>query len=389
MIKTYGQTPKQLFSRPHPMPFIRLTATEKIASLPLTTTANVMGLKWGHIVGISSSSTQVFGDFATRVSLMPLSRDRMLGAPFGAISLFLHTKGSQSSKTSAGVEQLPSGACVISPDPSTGWLVAYLKKGARPRYLLPVRSSFYSDTVSCMHSIPDEKVFWIGHESGKVTAVSYCLHTAALQLSLEKIQSLYGHKGRINDIAASRQWSLVATASADGSTILWDTRKMTYVRSICWAGTDDDDNQESSCSHQLVKISPTCGDLAIVTSQSDLLLYSLNDRFIGVQKRVQPAITSLAFSQASEGNSINVVSTGHCQTGVIKLWSTWDLSPLRDLATNHVVSPISSLAFSMDSKYLYASFADHFLAIFQNERESSPVSRPPNYLDLSRIMQDT
>ena len=97
MIKTYGQTPKQLFSRPHPMPHIRLTTSEKVEEKD-STAANVMGLKWGHIVGISSPSTQVFGDFATRVSLMPLSRDRMLGSPFGAISLFHHSKASQYSK---------------------------------------------------------------------------------------------------------------------------------------------------------------------------------------------------------------------------------------------------------------------------------------------------
>ena len=131
MIKTYGQTPKQLFSRPHPMPYIRLTAHEKIATLPLTTTANVMGLKWGHIVGISSPSTQVFGDFASRVSLMPLSRNRMLGIPHkGAVSLF-----HRSSSSSKGEQQR---ACVISLDPTTGWAMVHLKRGTQPRFLLPL-----------------------------------------------------------------------------------------------------------------------------------------------------------------------------------------------------------------------------------------------------------
>merc|ERR1711953_1345878 len=143
-------------------------------------------------------------------------------------------------------------------------------------------------------------------------------------------------------------------------------------------------------SHQLVKISSTSGDIAIVTSASDLCLYSVNARFIGAQKKVEPAITSLAFSHESEGTAVNVIATGHCQTGVIRLWSTWDLSPQRDLATNHSgLSPITSLAFSLDSKYLYASFADHFLAIFERFSSGcSPVSRPPNYLDLSRIIRD-
>ena len=237
-----------------------------------------------------------------------------------------------------------------------------------------------------MHSIPDEKVFWIGYESGKMSAISYTLNTTLLKLSLEKIQPLYAHQDRVNDIAASRQWSLVASASADGSTVLWDTRKMSYVRSICW-----NNKGQKTKSHQLVKVSSTSGDIAIVTSASDLCLYSVNARFIGAQKKVEPAITSLAFSHESEGTAVNVIATGHCQTGVIRLWSTWDLSPQRDLATNHSLSPITSLAFSLDSKYLYASFADHFLAIFErfSSSSSSPVrSRPPNYLDLSRIITD-
>ena len=399
MIKTYGQTPKQLFSRPHPMPYIRLTTSEKVEkdsslqALPaLTTTANVMGLKWGHIVGISSPSTQVFGDFATRVSLMPLSRDRMLGSPFGAISLFHHSKAAQYSRLKTSGDHLlhPSGACLVSLDPDTGWLVAYLKKGQRrPQYLLPLRSSYHSDPISCMHSIPDEKIFWIGQESGKMLAISYSLNTATLQLSLGKIQPLYGHQDRVNDIAASRQWSIVASASSDGSTILWDTRKLTYVRSIGW-NNKPRQSQPPRSAHQLVKISSTSGDIAIVTSASDLCLYSLNARFIDAQKRVEPTITALAFSHESEGTAVNVIATGHCQTGVIRLWSTWDLSPQRDLATNHSgLSPITSLAFSLDSKYLYASFADHFLAIFERFSSGcSPVSRPPNYLDLSRIIRD-
>ena len=379
MIKTYGQTPKQLFWRPHPMPYIRLTTHEKIATLPLTTTANVMGLKWGHIVGISSPSTQVFGDFATRVSLMPLSRNRMLGIPHkGAVSLF-HGSSSSSNSSSKGEQQQPTGrACVISLDPTTGWAMAHLKRGTQPRFLLPL-SNQSSDRVTCVHSIPDVSSFWIGHSSGKLTAITYSLNTSTLQLTLQSIQSLYGHDSGINDIAASREWSVVVTASSDGSSIVWDTRGMSYVRSIRWS-------EDKSTSHKLVKISPTNGDLAIVNGLSDLLLFSLNDRFVAVQKGVQPSITSLAFSHEPDGTAVNVIATGHSKTGVIRLWSTWDLSPQRELPCSHTVTPITSLAFSLDSKYLYASFADGFLAIFERESPASPVARPPNYLDLSRIM---
>ena len=234
------------------------------------------------------------------------------------------------------------------------------------------------DRVTCVHSIPDVSSFWIGHSSGKLTAITYSMNTTTLQLTLQSIQSLYGHDSGINDIVASREWSVVITASSDGSSIVWDTRKMSYVRSIRWS-------EDQTTSHELVKVSQTNGDLAIVNGLNDLLLFSLNDRFVAVQKKVQPSITSLAFSHEPEGTAINVIATGHRQTGVIRLWSAWDLSPQREFPCSHTLTPITSLAFSLDSKYLYASFSDGFLAIFERESQS-PVTRPPNYLDLSRMM---
>ena len=67
---------------------------------------------------------------------------------------------------------------------------------------------------------------------------------------------------------------------------------------------------------------------------------------------------------------INVVATGHVTTGIKRLWSTLDLSPLKDIATDHVLSSIISVAFSFDSQDLYASFNDKFLVILARSPKS-------------------
>jgi WD40 repeat protein len=47
-----------------------------------------------------------------------------------------------------------------------------------------------------------------------------------------------GHKGSVTCVAASRTWSIVVSGSRDGSAIVWDLNRGTYVASI-WHGDDE------------------------------------------------------------------------------------------------------------------------------------------------------
>ena len=87
---------------------------------------------------------------------------------------------------------------------------------------------------------------------------------------------------------------------------------------------------------------------------------------MAVQSDVKPSITALAFSHVTEGVGVNVIATGHSSTGVIRLWSTLDLIPLRDLSTYHAQVALTSIAFTFDARYLYASFEDGYLVILES-----------------------
>lgn len=47
-----------------------------------------------------------------------------------------------------------------------------------------------------------------------------------------------GHKEPVISLAASRTWSIVVSGSKDGSAIVWDLNRGTYVASI-WHGDDE------------------------------------------------------------------------------------------------------------------------------------------------------
>ena len=57
-------------------------------------------------------------------------------------------------------------------------------------------------------------------------------HWNGREPSLSLTHLLRGHNGSVLCIQASRSWSVVISGSSDGSAILWDLNRGTYVRSI-------------------------------------------------------------------------------------------------------------------------------------------------------------
>lgn len=85
------------------------------------------------------------------------------------------------------------------------------------------------------------------------------------------------------------------------------------------------------------------GDIATVCDAKDysiLRLHTVNATLVGTVKvAAEERISAVCFSTAPEGVSVNVVATG-LENGVIKLWSTWDLSPVMDIINDAISCPI-------------------------------------------------
>ena len=146
---------------------------------------------------------------------------------------------------------------------------------------------------------------------------------------------LIGHEAAVKTIVICKSFSIAISGDADGVCIAWDLNRFCYTRTIV-----KHDN-----AIELICISETLGDIATVcqsTSQSDgsmLMVHTINGDFVG-QLTTDCKITSICYSNSPEGISVNVIATGF-SNGIIKLWSSWDLTLIRVIRADRYEKPIA------------------------------------------------
>ena len=228
------------------------------------------------------------------------------------------------------------------------------------------------------------KYIYVGYESGQITAIRYD-YTSQDNKMESKLAStnLNAHSDAVLSISTCLEFGIMVSSSSDNSWVIWDTvmrpNYPTFVKTVNLDGPV-----------YLTEISKTSGDIAAVSKTngieqstnknkgSVLSLYSINGEKIAYRK-CEPPISALAFSSAPEGTSVNVVATGHgLQTGVIRLWSTWDLSPVRDIPTSQI-SNIIAIAFSLDNLTLYVATEDDEILIFEQPKGNNSTTSTKKY----------
>jgi WD40 repeat protein len=189
---------------------------------------------------------------------------------------------------------------------------------------------------------------------------------------------LFGHRKTVNDISSSLEFGIFVSASDDKTCIIWNLRKPKYVKSV-----------KTEFPAKQVCVSPTSGDFVVCSSPpvennfSALALFTINGNLVSSQK-CEPPVDSITFSSSPEGIAVNVIATGHRTTGVVRLWSSWDLTPVRDIDTKLPNYPIIALSFSFDNLNLFAATSNGDVVIFEKENVSE-MQRPPKYLDLTEM----
>ena len=261
-----------------------------------------------------------------------------------------------------------------------------------PDTIIRVKSENVEPLIKSYHNVTcveiGEKYIYIGFDTGIITVIKYeCTPNVAMIKTNSFSTNLYAHTDSVLSISTCAEFGLMVSSSSDSSCVLWDTLNRpnypSYGRAIRLSGAA-----------YLVDTSRTSGDIAIVNRPNDedekcaksvLSLYSINGHKIG-GRTCEPPITALAFSAAKEGRSVNVVATGHgLRTGVIRLWSTWDLSPVRDIPTSQI-STIIAISFSLDNLTLYVATEDDEIIIlepFKGNNSSSTKKYTPKICVLS------
>ncbi|XP_067682841.1 lysosomal-trafficking regulator-like isoform X2 [Haliotis asinina] len=377
MIKTYGQTPKQLFRTPHRQGVV--TGTPSAAPLlsdphldgrerrPIS---NINGLRWGNFVGSPEGGApvtvwrKVYPVVIT--TLVPLPTGYVFGLEANSCALVLHAKD--------------RADLVVN---STDVMWAGIVSWGHSDQILRVRNQFNRpmvnflpenpyDEISCCASVPDCRLLFTAGTAG-IISVYHVTYNRAKASNLQVFNTrtaLYGHTGPINVLYVCKSFSVLVSGSEDGTCIIWDLNRLSYVRSI-----------SHNASVKTLAVSDTMGDIASVSPRalgSFLQLHTINGQFVASRKCDEFTINCLAFSRAPEGRSINVIAGG-LSTGVVRLWSSWDLTVLRDLSHEHSIArPVVSVIFTHDSQRLFASALDGSVTLWEKPSQSRP--KPENFI---------
>ncbi|XP_027006009.2 lysosomal-trafficking regulator isoform X2 [Tachysurus fulvidraco] len=391
MIKTYGQTPRQLFQTPHisraghkliiegELPaamglLVQLAFRESrdpnkdiVHPSPLPW---IKGLKWGEYVGSPSAPDPVvcfsqphgecFG------SLLALPTRAICGLSCKFCLMMIYSK-------EQGVRSMHSTDIQWSAILSWGYCdnTLRLKSKQSEPPINYIQCSPLHQVTSCAW-VSDGCQLFTGSKCGVITA--YSNRFVASEMEVESQVHLYGHTDEVTCLFVCKPYSILISVSQDGTGIIWDLNRLCYVQSL--TGHKSPVNAVSA--------SETTGDIATVCDSvgggSDLRLWTVNGDLIG-HVHCRENICSVAFSNQPEGVSVNVIAGG-LHNGVVRLWSTWDLKPVREITFPKSNKPILSLTFSCDGHHLYTTNTEG-MVIAWCRRDQQRMKLPMFYSFLS------
>nr|XP_031829347.1 lysosomal-trafficking regulator isoform X2 [Nomia melanderi] len=380
MVRTYGQTPAQLFKVAHPLPLQNVGSSISHTSLPQVIDG-VEGIKWGNYVGAPGNEPVLCWKHKHRAplgSLVPLMTGDVFGLPNYTTLLLGYTKEKGASMLS-GTSVL--GAALVSWSGTDGITRLKCKKEQPPR---PLMKSSGLDPITILGSAPDCGQLWAGHLSGRVTVHTYTVVPSKIDFSSVPACVLLAHRSRITTISISRAFSIAVTGDTSGVIVIWDLNSLTYVRSV---------SCEAQYPIRLLSISETLGDIAVTyettktvenasSSQSELKVFTINARAVGsVLSRNK--ITALCYSNAPEGVSVNVIATG-LDNGVIRLWSSWDLRLVREIVNGiRGCGAVIAISWALDQHHLYAVTEDFTVLIWEGSKRLS--NGTPKFVNLTSL----
>ncbi|XP_053917365.1 lysosomal-trafficking regulator isoform X1 [Cuculus canorus] len=370
MIKTYGQTPRQLFHTAHvSRPGSRLImegelpaamgllvqfafretrehTKEIIYPSPLPW---IKGLKWGEYVGSPSAPdpvvcfSQPHGERFGSLQALPTKAICGLSRKFCLLMIYSKEQG---------VRSMHSTDIQWSAILSWGYAdnILRLKSKQSEPPVNFIQSSQFHQVTSCAW-VPDSCQLFTGSKSGVITAyMNRFTSNTPSEIEMESQVHLYGHTEEITSLFVCKPYSIMISVSKDGTCIIWDLNRLCYVQSLA--------GHKSPVT--AVSASETTGDIATVCDSvgggSDLRLWTVNGDLVG-HVHCRESICSVAFSNQPEGVSVNVIAGG-LENGVVRLWSTWDLKPVREITFSKSAKPIVSLTFSCDGHHLFTANSD-------------------------------
>ncbi len=334
----------------------------------------MLGLRWGDYVGSPSQAPPAVVLRVTQprgvASFTALANNEVYGLPERSALVSRYAQEVATALVGAQRSYSVSGAALVSHSYPDGVVRVRLRKHSAPEPLLAPPGD-----VALLRTHPDASHVWVAYETGKIDVVGLNFSPKELSLSLsDEVIPLFAHSSRINGLELCPEFSVALSGSDDSTAVVWDLKSVCYVRSLPHEGPVT-----------VVAISKTSGDLATVCfkgeSRSKLTLFSVNGVLAATQE-CESAVLSLCFSPAPEGVSCNSLAAGFAN-GTVRLWSSWDLSPVRDVDTSQA-SPVVAIAWSLNCQNLYLSTSGRELIVYE-KADVTGMGNAPKYVNLTTM----
>ncbi|KAI9289228.1 hypothetical protein BC943DRAFT_300701 [Umbelopsis sp. AD052] len=297
IIHNFGQTPRQLFKRPHPR-------RQPAPADPL-----------------SSGRYQFYTNVDKLIqSAMPLQD---VGEGIRKLNLF-GEKVAAATKEQAFI--LPDGAKYIEWGYSDKSLRFHSSEGKK---LINIFENMQVDELTAA-TFADPRTLVTGGADNMI-CVWNIKHDKSTDFVLR--ECLRGHTDSITVITASRPFSLILSGSLDQTIILWDLNRMQYVRTV--AGHESAIND--------ISVNDTTGEIISICSVS-LRIWSVNgEPLMMLNIHSDPILTATFYlGRSNDWFSKDLIVTGHAK-GKIQFWHK-TLAPV-DKKTQHewTLTPVHTL----------------------------------------------
>ncbi|RAL12723.1 Beige/BEACH domain protein [Aspergillus homomorphus CBS 101889] len=273
IIHNFGQTPHQIFNRPHPQ-------------------REDPGQKMPRLDRLAESLTQLplaLLDIGEQVSSLSMKQDRLLCAA----ALRLNIPPNYDKYMEWGFFD--------------GSVRFY---SADHRKLLGHFEHIHAGQLSCALFADSRTLVTAGTDC---TVSIWTFTSSGKSVDLQPSGSLFGHRSPVTVLAVSWSFSALLSASTDGQIMLWDLNRQCFVRELPASGPVD-----------CAKINDVTGEIMICRGDR-LSLYSLNGALLleqVVSDSVDDQVMTCVFYEGvnNEWQERELLFTGH-KRGVVNIWS--------------------------------------------------------------------
>ncbi|THV04025.1 beach-domain-containing protein [Dendrothele bispora CBS 962.96] len=296
IIHNFGQTPRKLFTTPHPQRY-----NHGLATLPIGTLHGVE-----EDFQLLNQGSRCFQDLGPSTAVKHLALDMI----------------------SEKVVPCPEGVLVVPSHPheQIEWGT---RTGGELRVVVDQKITQVIEGTSCACAAFADSSNLVTGSSDHIVRLWTLTrgHLTGLPLSISVSHTMRVHTDKVISVAASRAWSIAVSGSEDGSAAVWDLNRALYIRSI-WHGSEKggSEDKEKAAAVHLIDINESTGYIA-TCSKLKLCLHTINAQLIATldlttmpSSALYPPITALSFHER-EYSHLGVLATASAD-GTITL-RTW------------------------------------------------------------------